>query len=289
MNQEIKERSLILSIIFLFRPNRTIMVAAITGTAAFASGADAGLALLMTLGGWFLAVGGFSLDFFADRELDKVNPRSTNRNNPIASGKINPYVGLVFSVIFIMSSLVIFLIISPWSLITWTLIVMILIGLATHILDKAILRALSLGLLQALYCIMGASVGTITIGIGLLAAMFFFAMFGGRGVTDIRDFPLDKETTVETLPKRYGMKRTAQFTAINLLIAYALSLGVYFTKEFNSIYLYLDIVFIVTGLVITGLFLFKYSPKLAKSITMIYMMGQGLIICTAIILGKIIF
>ena len=38
---------------------------------------------------------------------------------------------------------------------------------------------------------------------------------------------------MRTLPKQYGLKRTAWFTAVCLLLAYALSLAAYFTGEFS--------------------------------------------------------
>ena len=104
---------------------------------------------------------------------------------------------------------------------------------------------------------------------------------------DIRDFPQDKETRVETLPKRYGIKRTAQFTAVCLLISYALSLATYFTGEFTIIYLYLALVFTIVGLVCAWLFATRPSPKLAYTLTLVFMMGMGSIICLAMILGSI--
>ena len=116
--------------------------------------------------------------------------------------------------------------------------------------------------------------------------MFFFAMFGGRGMIDIRDFPQDEPTRVQTLPKRYGVKRTAQFTAVCLLISYALSLAAYFTGEFNTIYLYLDIVFITVGLVCAWLIATRPSPRLAYTLTLVFMMGMGSLICLAMILGS---
>ncbi|MCJ7531268.1 MAG: hypothetical protein MUO64_09585 [Anaerolineales bacterium] len=67
--------------------------------------------------------------------------------------------------------------------------------------------------------------GNLSLGLYLLAAMFFFGMFGGRGLIDIRDYSQDMATPVQTLPKRYGVKRTAQFTTICLLIAYTFSLA----------------------------------------------------------------
>ena len=87
---EEEPRQLKYPIIFLFLPNRTIMVSIITGTAAYAS--TYGLlgsfrllnALLMTLIGWCVAVAGFSLDFCADRDMDKIAPRSEIRSNPFS-------------------------------------------------------------------------------------------------------------------------------------------------------------------------------------------------------------
>ena len=133
---------------------------------------------------------------------------------------------------------------------------------------------------------MGGVSGRLSPGLWLLAGMFFFAMFGGRGMIDIRDFPQDEVTRVQTLPKRYGVKRTAQFTAMCLLIAYALSLATYFTGEFGPIYLYLDVAFIAVGSVCAWLFVTRPSPRLAYILTLVCMMGMGSLICLAMILGS---
>jgi 4-hydroxybenzoate polyprenyltransferase len=275
-------------IFYLFRPNRTIMVSVITGTGAFAAGVTWDLSILLAVGAWLLAVGGFSLDFYADREVDKTGPRSRLRKNPIANGSISLRSGLIFSMCFIVSSSVLFVMFSPWSLILWGIIVLIVIGLAMHWFETPFTRAVTLGMLQALYVLMGAAKGSISTGIWLIVVIFFFAMFGGRGVIDIRDFPQDDPSPVQTLPKRYGIKRTAQFSAICLIIAYIVSFIVYLTGEFNAIYLYLDLAFMISGFIFTFIFLRDPTPKLAESFTMVYMMGQGPLICLAIILGSLI-
>lgn len=275
------------AIFWLLRLNRTAMVAMIAGTAAFVSGGSVADSLLMTLSGWCLAVGGFSLDFFADRDLDTEGPRAMMRHNPIADGSLAPSTGLAFSITFITVSFVLTLLLAPWALLPWSIILSIIIGLALHLLERPLARALSLGLLQALYMLMGGTVGTLSPGIIVIAVMFFFAMFGGRGMIDIRDFPQDQETRVMTLPKRYGIKRTAYFTGICLFISYALSLGAYFTGEFTPIYLYLDIAYIVTGIICAYLFMTRPSPKLAYKLTLVFMMGMGTLICLAMILGSI--
>ena len=272
---------------WLLRLNRTVMVAMITGAAAFAAGAGVVSSLWMTLAAWCLAVGGFSLDFYADRDLDIDGPRAEMRHNPLTDGSLSPPTGLAFSLTFIIASVVMAFLVAPWALLPWGITLAVIVGLALHLFETPLARALTLGLLQSLYVFMGSAAGHLSLGLGRLAGMFFFAMFGGRGMIDIRDFPQDKTTRVQTLPKRYGIKRTAQFTAICLLISYALSLAAYFTGEFNTIYLYLDLAFIAVGLVCAWLFATRPSPKLAYTLTLVFMMGMGLLICLAMILGSI--
>ena len=275
-----------LAFFWLLRLNRTAMVALITGAGAFAAGAGDVRALAMTLAGWCLAVGGFSLDFYADRDLDVTGPRAEVRHNPLADGSLSPTIGLAFSLTFIALSLVVTVLVAPWALLPWDVILAIIVGLALHRFETPLARAATLGLLQALYVLLGGLAGRLSPGLLLLAAMFFFAMFGGRGMIDIRDFPQDQATRVQTLPLRYGIKRTAQFTAVSLLIAYALSLAAYFTGEFSAAYLYLDLVFIAVGLVCAWLFATRPSPRLAYALTIVFMMGIGSLICLAMVVGS---
>ena len=272
---------------WMLRLNRTIMVATITGAAAFASGGSATDSIWMFIAGWTLAVGGFSLDFYADRDLDLEGPRARIRHNPLADGSLPPRIGLAFSITFIAVSLAITTLLSPWALLPWVVILSIIIGLALHLFEHPVARALTLGLLQGLYVFLGSAIGTLSYGLVLLAGMFFFAMFGGRGMIDIRDVPQDKSTRVTTLPKRYGIKRTAQFTGLCLIASYIMSLAAYFIGEFTVIYLYLDLAFIAVGLVCAWLFVTRPSPGLAYNLTLVFMMGMGTLICLAMILGSI--
>lgn len=275
-----------LALFWLLRLNRTVMVAMIAGAAAFTANAGVTKAVLMTLAGWCLAVGGFSLDFYADRDLDAEGPRAEMRHNPLTDGSLSPSVGFAFSMTLIAISFATTLLVAPWTLLPWSIILAIIVGLALHFFERPLTRALTLGLLQGLYVLMGGASGHLSSGLWLLAGMFFFAMFGGRGMIDIRDFPQDKVTRVQTLPKRYGVRRTARFTAFCLLIAYALSLAVYFTGEFGPFYLYLDLAFIAVGLVCAWLFVTHPSPRLAYILTLVCMMGMGSLICLAMILGS---
>ena len=80
----------------LLRLNRTAMVAVITGAAAFAAGSGVARSLWMALARWCLAVGGFSLDFYADRDLDIEGPRAETPHNPLSDGSLSPSTGLAF-------------------------------------------------------------------------------------------------------------------------------------------------------------------------------------------------
>jgi 4-hydroxybenzoate polyprenyltransferase len=271
---------------FLLRLNRSIMVALIAGAGAFAGEAGVARSLWMTLVAWLLAVGGFSLDFWADRDLDFEGPRAEIRHNPLSDGSLAPNTGLTFSVACIAASFGLLVVIAPLACPLWLVILAVIVGLAAHRFETPLARAFTLGLLQALYVLMGSMAGYLSAGLWLLAGLFFFAMFGGRGMIDIRDFPQDQATRVQTLPKRYGIQRTAQFTAVCLLIAFALSLAAYFTGDFGPIYLYLDLLFVAVGLVCAWLFATRPSPKLAYALTLVFMMGTGLLICLAMVLGS---
>jgi hypothetical protein len=66
-----------------------------------------------------------------------------------------------------------------------------------------------------------------------------------------------------------------------------LSLGVYFTGQMSALYLYLDIAFVAIGLVCAWWFALRPSPELARTLTMVFMMGEGILICLAVILGSL--
>ncbi len=287
MSESRTRTSLLLAFFHLLRLNRSMVVAMLTGAAAFSAGAGTVRSLWMTLAGWCLAVGGFSLDFYADQDLDMEGPRSVLRHNPIADGSILPRVSLAFSVTFVAASLALVLWLAMRALVPWFAILAVIIGLALHWFETPIARALTLGLLQGLYVLMGSLAGRLSPALMLLAAMFFFAMFGGRGMIDIRDYPQDVPTRVQTLPKRYGLHRTAQFTFVCLLIAYALSFLAYLTGEFNTLYLYLDLAFIGVGIVGACWFVARPTPRLAHVLTLVFMVGAGFIMCLAMIVGKL--
>jgi 4-hydroxybenzoate polyprenyltransferase len=126
----------LIGLLKLFRVNRTIMVAALKGTGAYAAGADSGISLLLTLAGFLLSTGGFSMDFVADRHLDCTGPRARIRLNPVTAGEIPIAFAWIFSSLFLLASRILVAMISPMSLIPWGIIAAIIIGLALHFLKR---------------------------------------------------------------------------------------------------------------------------------------------------------
>lgn len=276
----------------LLRPNRSVMVAAVTGTGAMIVSGDGRRSLLAALVGWLLAVGGFSLDFHADRAVDAAGPRALVRRNPLADGTLPPAAGLAFSLVFLTAGLTGIGLLSAAALVPASLIAAIVAGLALHWLEGAVARALTLGALQALYLLLGAVLagglqGASRPAVLILALMFFFAMAGGRGMIDIRDFPVDEPGPVRTLPKRLGVRTTAVFTAVCLHAAFALSLAAYWTGQFSVLYFYLALPYTAVGLFCAWWFALRPSPQLARRLTLVFMMGEGALICLAAILGRL--
>ena len=274
------------AVFYLLRLNRTIMVALITGTGAYAAGAGVTRSLWMVLAGWCLAVGGFSLDFYADRDADSVPAWVGIRHNPLAGGQVSPRAGLAFSLAFIAASFVLTAWLSPPSLVPWAVIAAVIGALALHWFDTPLGRALTLGGLQGLYVLMGGAAGTLTPAVWLLAGLFFFAMVGGRGMIDVRDLAQDEAAGVATLPRRYGVQRTALFSAVCLLLSSALGVVVYATGELRPVYLYLDAAFVAVVMACAGLFAARPTPRLAYVLTLVCMMGAGTLICAAVVLGS---
>jgi len=176
-------------VFYLLRLNRTMMVALITGTGAYTAGAVR--SLWMVLAGWCLAVGGFSLDFCADRAADSVPAWVGIRHNPLANGQVSLRAGLVFSLAFMAASFALTAWLSPLSLVPWAAIVAVIGALALHWFETPLGRALTLGGLQGLYVLTGGGAGTLTSAVWLLAGLFFLAMVGGRGMIDVRDLAQD--------------------------------------------------------------------------------------------------
>jgi len=112
-------------------------------------------------------------------------------------------------------------------------------------------------------------------------------MTGGRGMTDIRDFPQDAPAPVQTLPKRYGVRRTAVFTGVMLFVSFIIGICIPYTGRVGAGYLWFAVPFVIIGSASAVAFIIKPSPRLAHVFTYVCMMGLGTLICAAMIAGHL--
>lgn len=274
---EKKEKSSGISAFFkLFRFERTIMAAIITGSAAFAAGAGIRLSLWLTLAGWCTAVGGFSLSGFLHRGKDNKKEAA-----------VAPLLMFVFALIFLAASFVIIFLAAPRVLIPWAIILFLVISTVLPFMAKPLVYTVVLGLLHALHLLMGSAAGIIGLPAILLAGVLFFAIAGARGIIDIRNFPKDLMTRKQTLPKRFGLTGTVKMAIVAFIIAYGLSIGAYFTGDFSLFYFCPVGLLIAAGIVCIFLFVKRAGPEMARKLTPFFTTGTVFLICLALILGSL--
>lgn len=260
----------------LFRFERTLMTAVITGSAAFAAGVGIGLSLWMALSGWCVAVGGFSLDSFIQRKTEE------NRD------AVSPVIVLAFSLIFIILSIAVTLQVNPLALIPLIIILfLVIVAGATRFFKKPLVYTFSVGLLHALHLLMGGAAGVLRLPQILLAVVLFFAIVGARGIIDIRNFPKDLMTRKQTLPKHFGLTGTVKLSILCFIIAYGLAIGTYFTAAFNLLYLCPVVILVIAGTICIFLFVKNAGPEMARKLTPFFTLVTVLLICLALILGSL--
>ena len=260
----------------LFRFERTLMAALITGSAAFASGVGVVLSLWMALSGWCLAVAGFSLNSFLQEKTDEKNRAS-----------ISPVIRIAFSLVFIIFSIAVAFYVNPLSLILLVTILFLVILMGLPFFKKPLIYASTVGLLHALHLLMGAAAGVLSLPLILLAVVLFFAIVGSRGIIDIRNFPKDLMTRKQTLPKRFGLTGTVKISILCFILTYGLAIGTYFKAAFSLLYLYPVIILAISGIICIFLFVKKAGPEMARKLTPFFTLITVFLICLALILGSL--
>jgi len=112
-------------------------------------------------------------------------------------------------------------------------------------------------------------------------------MMGGRAAGDTRDLPHDEKIATMTLPKKYGPRGASIFMLINQLVAYGFAIAVYFTAILKIAYLYCMIALIVIGFILSLIFVFKPTPKVANIINMLSFGLLGMLFIVGLILGRL--
>ena len=269
----------------LVRPGRVLMVSSLTWVSAFVANVPWPQQWTITVGGAFLAMAGFALDFYTDCEADRRAPRPWPIN-PLSTGMMKARTARKWIACFVVLGLSLCVWTHLVTLVPAAVLLLTYWGLAAGTLDGPVGRAVTLGLLQALYVLLAAAA---TGGIPLLmlwvAAVFFMAMIGARAAADIRDLPTDLLTQTQTLPKVIGVQATSWIMPIAISIAALISLGIYRFGPFDEDYLIWTIASFGPAVVLAWSFPIRPTPNYAFILVWPYW-GIGILYMVALVTGS---
>lgn len=268
-----------------WRLGRMLMLAVITGSTAYGFGASLSQALRAAAIAALLALGGFYLDYLADWRKDRDSGKLLN---PLATGELSIPAAWAFVAVGVGGSLVLALLTSPLMALPVLGVVAIVAGLGLGWLDTPVLRAFSLGAIQALYVLIGGlAAGKASLGVWLTALYLFFAMTGGKIMGDVRDLPHDTRAGTLTIPQKFGLRWASAFLLLNELLAYAVALSVYFVGALGRGYLYCILLTIISGMVINIVFIRQPTPRTADITNKLSFIGLGSLYILGMILGRL--
>jgi len=268
-----------------WRLGRILMFIFITSSVSYGLGGNLLNILLAGLVGATLSAGGFFFDYLGDYKNDR---KSGNMKNPIARGTLSPKGGFIFIILCFTISIITSILVNPWALIPLVCLICVIGGLVQGILDSALLRAFSLGILQGFYVLIGALFAyKFELSVILLALFLFFAMTGARALGDTRDLPYDQKINTSTIPKKYGIKWAGYFLLINEILAYIVGISIYLLGLLGIGYLICIICTISIGVPLNLWFIFKPSPKTARIVNVLSLAILGSLFIIGMFLGRL--
>ncbi len=269
----------------LIRPGRVLMITSLTWVCASVAEVPFFKHWLITISGMFLAMAGFAIDIYSDRETDKQSPRPWPVN-PISAGLMDPKTAGRWIFFFLLAGIAFSAAAHPLTLLPVSVLLFIYWGLSEGFLDGPIGRAVTLGLLQAIYVFLAAAAsGKIAPFVMPVAAVFFTAMFGARAIVDIRDLPNDALTDTRTLVKVYGIRTTSWILPVAITISFMISMSLYTSGIFDRDYLILTLISFCPGLFLAWSFPLFPTPNYAFILSFPYWC-IGIFYMAALFLGS---
>jgi 4-hydroxybenzoate polyprenyltransferase len=252
----------IMNFMFVWRIDRVIMLSAVTAATAWGFGATPANTILSAFLGAFLCAAGFYLDYIADARKDRASGKISN---PIASDQMPFNLAVAFVVICAGIAVALGYVVNPWSLLPIAAVLLIISLEATVVMSSPISRAASLGLLQALYALIGCLAShKFNFAIIWICLFLFFAMSGGRILGDFRDIEQDRISGVKSFPLTFGIKFSIFFLFSSEFLAYAAGFAALHPGGLGRNWLYPICAITLAGTIINILFSRKPLPKQAK-------------------------
>jgi 4-hydroxybenzoate polyprenyltransferase len=243
------------------RIGRVFMMTVVTGTTAFGFGASTGRIALAAGAAGLLSMGCFLLDHLFDLKRDTAGGGSTN---PFAAGAFAPSTGRTLIAVLLAGAGIPALFLGWAPLACAALIVLVVVGLGTGILDGPVARAVSLGALQGLYALLGGlAAEPLGLGIAFTALFLLLAMTGGRVLGDVRDMPVDERAGTRTIPLRFGIRTSIAFLFCFETLAYLAGAAMYRPGGLGRGWLWCLVAIAAAGTAIDVTFAVRPTPRRA--------------------------
>ncbi len=243
------------------RIGRVLMMTVVTGTTAFGFGASTGRIALAAGAAGLLSMGCFLLDHLFDVKRDTAGGGSTN---PFAAGSIAPSTGRILIAVLLAGAGIPALFLGWAPLACAALIVLVVVGLGTGILDGPVARAVSLGALQGLYALLGGlAAGPAGLGIAFTVLFLLLAMTGGRVLGDVRDREADARAGTRTIPLRFGIRASIVFLFCFETLAYLAGAAIYRPGGLGRGWLWCLVAIAAAGTAIDVMFAVQPTPRRA--------------------------
>ena len=263
-----------------YRIGRIAMLTLVSGTTAFGLSGNILSALLALAAGLGTALAGFYLDHVIDMSRDRQSPVNVN---PLALETMRLPAAIALITAGAALAIVPALVLRPLAVIPVLLVPGVVLFLHIRPLETPLIRALGLGVLQALYVFLGASWAVApAVRAAWPAAFLFFAMTGGKVLGDVRDLNADERSDAPTIPRRYGLIFSRIFLCASEAAAYLTGIAAYFLGGFGYPYLIAMLVTAVAGTVFNVYFCLDPTPARARLVNALSLGVLGMLYVAAL-------
>ena len=246
------------------------------------------LALFIPMMGW---TAGLYLSDYLDRKLDTIQ----KPHRPIPSGRIKPKEALALGAVFAITGFILSFLLSINNIILVFVVAILVFLYAKVSKSKGIIGNLNRGLVTvAAYFFgvfsLGQSISAIPIYLWLLAIVFLFHDTNSNLIGAIRDIKGDKKAGYNTIPVKYGIKKSIFFSLILTLIWLPLALYIPYRYKFLKNEFYIVIILDILILLIMYIYLFRFKDDYTQKKTLRFhefFVIERIILASAFIFGII--
>ena len=213
------------------------------------------LSLIIPMTGW---IAGLYLSDFLDRKLDAIQ----KPHRPIPSGRIKPKEALVFGGIFALTGFILSFLLSTYNIILVFVVAGLVFAYAKLSKSRGITGNVNRGIVTVVSYFFGVfstnqNIQTIPIYIWLISIVFLFHDTNSNLVGAIRDIEGDKKGGYETIPVKYGIRKSIVISLFLTIIWFSIAIFLPYYYKFLKVDFYF--IMILDLLILISLYFYLYK------------------------------